>query len=280
MFESLSDRLTGVLQGLRGKGRLTDADIDATTREIRLALLEADVSLPVVREFVARIKERAKGAKTATPARSPTICSWLTAPGRCRSHATSSGVCPCPRSHLASLPARVVLPEPCRPASMITVGGVLANASWRVSPPRIPMSSSLTILTTCWAGLSAPETSAPLARSLIRLTNSRTTAARHRPRAAPAGSHGWSHRYRRRSAAPCRAAPTGHRSTGRTGIQTRGKPSCASDTGFAGGGAPAAPRTGRGSSPVRAAGPSSVATPDPALAPRCRTRRPPTSPAW
>ncbi len=65
MFESLSDRLTGVLQGLRGKGRLTDADIDATSREIRLALLEADVSLPVVREFVARIKERAKGAEVS-----------------------------------------------------------------------------------------------------------------------------------------------------------------------------------------------------------------------
>ncbi len=65
MFESLSDRLTGVLSGLRGKGRLTDADIDATAREIRLALLEADVSLPVVREFVARIKERAKGAEVS-----------------------------------------------------------------------------------------------------------------------------------------------------------------------------------------------------------------------
>ena len=66
------------------------------------------------------------GANTETPARSPTICSWLTAPGRCRSQATSSGVCPCPRSHCASLPASVVLPAPCRPASMITVGG-----SWR-----------------------------------------------------------------------------------------------------------------------------------------------------
>ncbi|MDT5046384.1 MAG: signal recognition particle subunit [Mycobacterium sp.] len=65
MFESLSDRLTGALQGLRGKGRLTDADIDATTREIRLALLEADVSLPVVRAFVGRIKDRAKGAEVS-----------------------------------------------------------------------------------------------------------------------------------------------------------------------------------------------------------------------
>jgi signal recognition particle subunit SRP54 len=65
VFETLSDRLTGALQNLRGKGRLSDADIDATTREIRLALLEADVSLPVVRAFVARIKERAKGTEVA-----------------------------------------------------------------------------------------------------------------------------------------------------------------------------------------------------------------------
>jgi signal recognition particle subunit SRP54 len=65
VFESLSDRLTGALAGLRGKGRLTDADIDATTREIRLALLEADVALPVVRAFVARIKERARGAEVS-----------------------------------------------------------------------------------------------------------------------------------------------------------------------------------------------------------------------
>jgi signal recognition particle subunit SRP54 len=65
VFESLSDRLTGALSGLRGKGRLTDADIDATAREIRLALLEADVSLPVVRAFVARVKDRAKGAEVS-----------------------------------------------------------------------------------------------------------------------------------------------------------------------------------------------------------------------
>ena len=65
MFESLSDRLTGALAGLRSKGRLTDADIDATAREIRLALLEADVSLPVVRGFVGRVKERARGAEVS-----------------------------------------------------------------------------------------------------------------------------------------------------------------------------------------------------------------------
>ncbi|CAM3010850.1 signal recognition particle protein [Skermania piniformis] len=65
MFESLSDRLTGALKDLRGKGRLSPADIDATARQIRLALLEADVALPVVRGFVARIKERAKGAEVS-----------------------------------------------------------------------------------------------------------------------------------------------------------------------------------------------------------------------
>ena len=61
MFESLSDRLTGALKGLRDKGRLTEADVNATAREIRLALLEADVSLPVVRGFITRVKERANG---------------------------------------------------------------------------------------------------------------------------------------------------------------------------------------------------------------------------
>ena len=65
MFDTLSDRLSGALRDLRGKGRLSDADIDATAREIRIALLEADVALPVVRSFVNRIKERAKGAEVS-----------------------------------------------------------------------------------------------------------------------------------------------------------------------------------------------------------------------
>jgi signal recognition particle subunit SRP54 len=65
VFDTLSERLTGTLRDLRGKGRLSDADIDSTSREIRIALLEADVALPVVRAFVARIKERAKGAEVS-----------------------------------------------------------------------------------------------------------------------------------------------------------------------------------------------------------------------
>jgi signal recognition particle subunit SRP54 len=62
VFETLSDRLTQVFSSLRSRGRLSPADIDATTREIRIALLEADVALPVVRTFIAAVKERALAA--------------------------------------------------------------------------------------------------------------------------------------------------------------------------------------------------------------------------
>ncbi|MYW95724.1 signal recognition particle protein [Amycolatopsis rubida] len=65
MFDTLSDRLTSALQSLSRKGRLSDADIDATAREIRIALLEADVALPVVKAFIAKIKDRAKGAEVS-----------------------------------------------------------------------------------------------------------------------------------------------------------------------------------------------------------------------
>ncbi len=65
VFETLSDRLTQVFSSLRGHGRLSAADIDATCREIRIALLEADVALPVVRAFIARVKERASGEEVA-----------------------------------------------------------------------------------------------------------------------------------------------------------------------------------------------------------------------
>ena len=65
MFDTLSDRLDKVFKSIRGKGRLSEADIDATTREIRIALLEADVALPVVRTFVAAVKERALGAEVS-----------------------------------------------------------------------------------------------------------------------------------------------------------------------------------------------------------------------
>src|SRR4051794_821758 len=70
MFESLSDRLSGVFDRLRGRGALTEADVRAAMREVRIALLEADVALPVVRQFVDRATEAAVGQqvlKSVTP---------------------------------------------------------------------------------------------------------------------------------------------------------------------------------------------------------------------
>jgi signal recognition particle subunit SRP54 len=70
MFESLSDRLSGVFDRLRGRGALNEADVRAAMREVRIALLEADVALPVVREFVDRATDKAVGQqvlKSVTP---------------------------------------------------------------------------------------------------------------------------------------------------------------------------------------------------------------------
>jgi len=65
VFANLSDRLTATFRNLRGKGRLSEADIDATIREIRRALLDADVAVPVVRTFTGNIRERALGAEVS-----------------------------------------------------------------------------------------------------------------------------------------------------------------------------------------------------------------------
>ena len=61
MFDALTDKLQGVFSGLKGRGKLTEADIDKAMRAIRLSLLEADVSLPVVKQLTTAIKERATG---------------------------------------------------------------------------------------------------------------------------------------------------------------------------------------------------------------------------
>ena len=66
MFESLSARLHGVIQRLRGRAKITEADLDVALREIRLALLEADVNFRVVKEFVAAVRQRALGADVLT----------------------------------------------------------------------------------------------------------------------------------------------------------------------------------------------------------------------
>jgi signal recognition particle subunit SRP54 len=66
MFETLAARLQAITSRLRGKAKITDADLEAALREIRLALLEADVNFRVVRDFVARVRERALGSEVLT----------------------------------------------------------------------------------------------------------------------------------------------------------------------------------------------------------------------
>src|SRR5919198_533423 len=63
MFDSLSEKLQSSLDDLRSRGKLTEADLDRAMREIRLALLEADVNFRVVKDFVAAVRERAVGAE-------------------------------------------------------------------------------------------------------------------------------------------------------------------------------------------------------------------------
>ncbi|MFC7596873.1 signal recognition particle protein [Terrabacter sp. GCM10028922] len=65
MFASLSDRLTATFKNLRGKGRLSESDVNSTIRDIRLALLDADVALPVVKRFTGKVRERALGAEVS-----------------------------------------------------------------------------------------------------------------------------------------------------------------------------------------------------------------------
>ncbi|MCA9839319.1 MAG: signal recognition particle protein [Trueperaceae bacterium] len=64
MFQSLGDRLQGVFDGLRGRGKLTEGEVKAALREVRIALLEADVNLDVARDFTKRVQEKAIGSET------------------------------------------------------------------------------------------------------------------------------------------------------------------------------------------------------------------------
>src|SRR5690554_2687209 len=61
MFDTLSDRLTGVFDRLRGRGALNESDVREAMREVRVALLEADVALPVARSFIDKVTEKAVG---------------------------------------------------------------------------------------------------------------------------------------------------------------------------------------------------------------------------
>ena len=74
MFENLTQRLDDVFKGLRRRGKLSESDVDAAMREVRLALLEADVNYGVVKDFVGRVRERSVGQKS--PKRSTPGSKW------------------------------------------------------------------------------------------------------------------------------------------------------------------------------------------------------------
>src|SRR5690606_19724369 len=66
MFENLTQRLSRTIENLRGRGRITEENISDTLREVRVALLEADVALPVVRSFIESVKTKALGTEVAS----------------------------------------------------------------------------------------------------------------------------------------------------------------------------------------------------------------------
>ncbi|MDO9466107.1 MAG: signal recognition particle receptor subunit alpha, partial [Thiobacillus sp.] len=66
MLDNLSGRLAGVVKNLRGQARITEANVQDTLRQVRLALLEADVALPVVKDFIEAVKARALGQEVLT----------------------------------------------------------------------------------------------------------------------------------------------------------------------------------------------------------------------
>ena len=79
MFDNLSNRFDGIFKRIRGKGRLTEADVDEVLKEIRTALLEADVNVSVVRNVVARIREGAIGiSRKRRLIRASKSSNWLT----------------------------------------------------------------------------------------------------------------------------------------------------------------------------------------------------------
>lgn len=75
MFESLTDRLGEVFDRLKRRGALSEADVTAALREVRVALLEADVTLPVVKDFIAQVREKAVGA-SGLSMRRPRTMKW------------------------------------------------------------------------------------------------------------------------------------------------------------------------------------------------------------
>ena len=159
-FESLTDRLAGVFKKLRGHGKLTEADIKAAMREVRMALLEADVNYKVAKDFCAKVSERAMGQEvmeSLTPAQqvvkivNEELVALMGGSEAARLNIKNKGQTIIMLCGLQGM--RMVWPL----FLMMSLGAS--------SPPIRATSSSLTILTTCWAGVRLSMTSWPMARS-------------------------------------------------------------------------------------------------------------------
>ena len=104
----------------------------------------------------------------------PTTCNCFIAAGLYTSHATSNGFFPCFLNKFANFPAVVVFPEPCKPTSIIIVGGFGVKFTLLSTPPNNSTNSSFTIFTTCCPGVNDFSTSCPNAFSCIVFINSFT----------------------------------------------------------------------------------------------------------
>ena len=170
MFDNLSNRLDGIVKRLRGKGRLTEADVDEVMKEIRSALLEADVNVTVVRSVCNRIREHAIGA----------IRSQALDPGQQVVKAVHDELIrilggETLKISYASKPPTVVLMAGLQGSGKTTASGKLALGSSRRAATR------------CWwvPTSSAPPPSSSCARSAARSTCRSTPTRRSRAHRVP-----------------------------------------------------------------------------------------------
>ena len=135
MFDALSDRLRTTLANLTGRGRVSEADVDTAMREVRLALLEADVNFKVVKDFVARVRERAIGAdilESLTAGQQVVeASSTRSSPRSCRP-ATAASTCRATRPSSCSSASRARARRRPRPSSP---GYIVKRAAGRCSSP-------------------------------------------------------------------------------------------------------------------------------------------------
>ena len=159
-FDSLSEKLQDAFKSLKGKGKITEEDVNLALRQVRTALLEADVNFMVAKDFVKSIKEKALGEEvfgSLNPAQTviKIVNDELTA-------------------LLGGTQSRIMISSK-PPTIIMLVGGLLEIMMRLCVPPNKAVNSSFTILITVCAGFKEPNTSSPRAFSLMDFTKSFAT---------------------------------------------------------------------------------------------------------